>query len=129
MLFAKRVYTIAAIYGLLVILPMYFSETRFSREHPPAITHPEFFYGFLVVALPWQILFLLLAKDPARYRTLMIPTLLEKALFPVAAIVLFIQGRIPGIVFGLSLLDLLFCLLFAMAYFKTHGARSVSGIE
>ncbi len=48
MRFAKVVYLIAGVYGVLIIAPMYFMEDRIGREVPPAIHHPEFFYGFLM---------------------------------------------------------------------------------
>lgn len=50
MKFAKRVFSVAGLYGVIVIVPMYFAEGRIGRDHPPAITHPEFYYGFLGVA-------------------------------------------------------------------------------
>jgi len=51
--FAKIVFTIAGIWGLLILTPHYFAEQTIGRDHPPAITHPEFFYGFLGVAIAW----------------------------------------------------------------------------
>ena len=53
MSFARWVFRIAGIYGVLVIAPMYFLESRFPAENPPPITHPEFFYGFVGVTLAW----------------------------------------------------------------------------
>jgi|SRR5579872_615904 len=43
------------------------------RDTPPAITHPEYFYGFLGGALAWQFLFLVLSTDPVRYRPMILP--------------------------------------------------------
>jgi hypothetical protein len=37
---------------------------------------------------------LLIAQDPARHRPLMIPALLEKAAFGIAALVLFVQQQV-----------------------------------
>lgn len=45
-----------------------------------ALTHPEFYYGFVGVAVLWQVVFVLLARDPFRYRPLMpitIPSLVD----------------------------------------------------
>ena len=39
--FARRVYTVAGIYGLIVMLPQYFLEDRIGRDYPPPITHPD----------------------------------------------------------------------------------------
>ena len=38
MTFARRVFLIAGIYGVVVILPQYFLEGRLSHDYPPAIT-------------------------------------------------------------------------------------------
>lgn len=44
MRFASRVILIAGIYGLIVLVPQYFTEVKTGRDYPPAITHPEFYY-------------------------------------------------------------------------------------
>jgi hypothetical protein len=49
--FARWVFYIAGGLGLVVILTMYFSESMVNRDQPPAITHPEYFYGFAGVVL------------------------------------------------------------------------------
>jgi hypothetical protein len=41
MVFARRVFLIAGIYGLLVLLPLSFMEGRIGRDQPPPITHPN----------------------------------------------------------------------------------------
>lgn len=123
MRFAKIVYTVAGIYGLLVLLPQYFLEGKTGRDYPPAITHPEYYYGFVGVALAWQVLFLILARDPVRYRPLMIPTLLEKASFGIAVIVLFLLERVGVMMLAAALIDLLLGALFAIAYVKTAARR------
>src|ERR1700686_5334540 len=64
MRFAKIVFLVAGIYGLLILAPIYFMEEKIERETPPAITHPEYFYGFLGVGLAWQVLFPMLSRDP-----------------------------------------------------------------
>src|SRR5262245_17918 len=102
MRFARWVFRIAGIYGLAVLAPQYCLEAQVGRDYPPPVTHPEFFYGFLGVAVAWQVAFLLIARDPARYRPLMIPAVLEKVTFGIAVLVLFAQQRVAGVllVFG-----------------------------
>jgi hypothetical protein len=39
----KGVFQIAGVYGILVVAPMYFSESQILRDFPWAITHPEYF--------------------------------------------------------------------------------------
>jgi hypothetical protein len=119
MKFAKRVFLFAGIYGLLVLAPQYFLEAKTGRDFPPAITHPEFYYGFVGVALAFQVVFLIIARDPARYRAMMIPSVLEKATFGVAAAVLYLQGRLPAFTLGFAALDLVLGALFVVAYAKT----------
>jgi hypothetical protein len=119
MKFAKRVYAIAGVYGLLVIFPQYFLEAKTGRDFPPAITHPEYFYGFVGLAIVWQVAFLVMASDPFRFRPLMPITVLEKASFGLAAIVLIFQNRIPLPTFIGGMLDLVLGGLFLAAYLKT----------
>ena len=52
----------------MITTPNYFLETRLGEDYPPAITHPEFFYGFVGTCLAWQLAYLLIATDPVRYR-------------------------------------------------------------
>jgi hypothetical protein len=122
MTFARRVFRIAGIYGLLVVGPQYFLETKTSQDYPPAITHPEFYYGFVGVVIAFQVVFLLIATDPVRYRPMMIAAILEKAGFAIAMPILYFQHRIPGLVAGFSMVDLLLGILFAVAYVKTPAS-------
>jgi hypothetical protein len=124
MRFAKLVFLIAGIYGLIVITPQYFLEAKTGRDFPPPINHPEFYYGFLGVTLAWQVLFLMLSKDPVRYRPLMIPAMLEKAGFPIAIAVLYAQHRVSGVMLGLALIDVALGLLFIASYLKTKQPES-----
>jgi len=121
MRFAKTVFWIAGIWGVLVITPLYFLFDLISRNDPPPITHPGFFYGFVGAALALQIAFFFIATDPLRYRPLMIPSVLEKLSYSTAVVLLVLQRRMHAsdLVFGGT--DLLLCVFFAIAYFKTPG--------
>src|SRR5437867_1228835 len=81
MRFAKWVFLLAGISGILIVLPHYFVEEKFGRDHPPPVNHPEFFYGFFGVTLAWQFLFLVIGSDPVRFRPAMLPAMFEKASF------------------------------------------------
>jgi len=74
--FAKRVFLVAGIYGIVVLLPQYFVEWALALPMP--MRRPEQFYGFIGVALTWQFLFLVIARDVERYRPLMLVGVLEK---------------------------------------------------
>src|SRR5918998_1509236 len=105
MRFAKLIFMIAGIYGLVALLPQYFLEEKNGRDFPPAITHPEYYYGFIGVALAWQAFFLILSRDPVRYRAMMIPSILEKAGFGIAVVVLFLQHRVSPVMLGAAIID------------------------
>ena len=119
MKFASRLFLIAGIYGIVGLVPQYFLEAKIGRDTPPPITHPEFFYGFIGVALAFQVLFLIIARDPQRYRLAMIPGALEKIGFGAAGVVLYLQGRAPAQMLGFGILDLVFAVLFLEAFRRT----------
>ena len=119
--FARRVYTIAGIYGLIVMFPQYFLEGRIGRDNPPPITHPEYFYGFIGIVLVWQLAFLVIARDPARFRALMPVTVLEKLVFAVPVLLLWAQGRVAPSVLPFAGLDLLLGALFLASYVRTRA--------
>jgi drug/metabolite transporter (DMT)-like permease len=120
MKFARTVFYIAGVYGLIVLAPQYFLEEKNGRDFPPAITHPEYYYGFIGVALAFQVLFLIIARNPVRYRAAMIPAMIEKFSFVIAAVVLFLQNRIPLQMFGAAMIDLILGALFIAAFLKTE---------
>jgi len=124
--FARRVFTLAGVYGLVVLVPQYFLEERIGRDAPPPITHPEMFYGFLGVAIAWQLCFLVIARDPARFRPVMIPAILEKLAFGLPAVVLYVQRRISGAVLFFGAIDVLLAALFLLAYRRTTARPSTA---
>jgi hypothetical protein len=127
MTFARRVFRIAAIYGFIVLLPQYFLEDKTGRDVPPAITHPEYYYGFIGVAVAWQIVFLVISRDPIRYRPLMLVAVVEKASFGLPAIALYLGGRLSAQMLGAGLLDLILGVLFVVSYSRT--AKSLPSFE
>jgi hypothetical protein len=123
MKFARIIFLCAGIYGLLALLPQYFLEEQTGRDYPPPVTHPEYYYGFIGVAVAWQVVFLVLARDPARFRPLMIPAVLEKLSFGIPAVILYSQQRLSALMLGGGVVDLILATLFVIAYVKTAGAR------
>jgi hypothetical protein len=119
MRFARRVFRVAAVYGVVVLLPMYFLFDAIGEKDPPAITHPTFFYGFVGVALVFQSVFWVIGGDPVRYRALMIPSVLEKLSFFVTVLVLFLQSRAHSSDLVFPSIDCLLGGLFLASYFKT----------
>jgi hypothetical protein len=119
MKFAQTVYSIAAAYGFMVLFPLYFLIDRMGELAPPAVTHPEAYYGFVGVALLWQLAFLLIATDPVRYRPLMPITILEKTVYIVPVVILYWLGRVGTAVLLPSLADPILGVLFLAAYRRT----------
>lgn len=116
MLFAKRVYYWSGIYGILVLLPLYFLEHKLGIDFPPPTNHPEQYYAFLGISLAWQFVFLLIASDVRRYRPLMLPAMAEKFLAAGAAIWLFAANRIDETTLAPFFVDLVLGILFAVSY-------------
>lgn len=116
---ARWIFGIAGVYGILVITPLYFAEGQLAQNDPPAITHPEFFYGFIGITLAWQFVFLTIARKPVRYRPLMLVSVLEKLAYGVPAIALFLQHRIKTVTLAFGCVDLVLGALFVAAFLLT----------
>jgi hypothetical protein len=121
MKFAKVVFWIAAVWGGLILTPLYFMFDVIGRQDPPVITHPGFYYGFASVGLAWQVAFIVIARDPVRFRTMMIPAMLEKFGYGVSFLVLYMQGRLHPSDLVFAGVDVLFGVLFLLAFVRTSG--------
>ena len=119
MKFAKIVFWIAGIWGVLVLAPLYFMFDLIGRQDPPAITHPAFYYGFVSVGLAFQVAFIVIARDPVRLRPMMIPSVIEKFGYGITLLVLFLQNRLHPQDLALGGVDVLFGIFFLGAFFKT----------
>ena len=119
MKFAKSIFWIAAIWGFLMITPLYFMFDLIGKKDPPPITHPAFFYGFVGVALVWQIAFIFIARDPVRFRPFMIPAILEKLVYAIPVIILVAEKRTNPNDLVFSAIDLTLGALFVAAYIRT----------
>ena len=124
MRFAKWVFRIAGIYGLLVIGAGYFSEASVNRDYPPAITHREYYYGFLGVTLAWQLAFLVISTNPARFRPMMLIALVEKLGFFVPGLILWMRHELPPPMAAGAAIDLVLAVLFTISFVRTVPADS-----
>jgi hypothetical protein len=125
MKFARWVFAICGSYGIIVLAPLYVMEAKLGRDYPPAITHAEFYYATIGVALAWQVAFLVIATNPLRYRPIMLVGVLEKLGYGVPAVILFIQGRTPALTLLTGLSDLVMGVFFIAAFLFT-GARATN---
>lgn len=116
--FASRFCRFTAWYGIVLLVPQLFLETKIGIDQPPAINHPEFFYGFTGVALAWQVAFLILAGNPQGFRPLFLPAALEKFSFGLAVFALYALGRVSPLLLGFAGMDLLFGVGFLHCYRK-----------
>ena len=117
MKFAKYVFYVAGVYGIIALLPQYFLESKNGADFPPAITHAEYYYGFIGVGLAFQIVFLIIGSDPQKYRQMIIPSIVEKFSFAVALVVLYLQNRLAPLMLGLGFIDMTLGVLFIASYF------------
>ena len=132
MRFAKIVFVAAGVWGLAVVIPLFFLFDYVGRQYPPAITHPDIYYGFTTVTLAWQMAFLIIAGDPVRFRPIMPAAMIEKFAYVIALVVLYSQGRIGFAQASAGIPDLVLGLLFVTAFVKIRpvsgaGARPQAG--
>ena len=119
MKFAKIIFWIAGIWGVLVLTPLYFMFALIGQKDPPPITHPMFYYGFVSVGLAFQVVFMVIAREPVRLRPMMIPSVLEKFAAGTSFVVLYLEHRLRPADLALGSVDLLLGVLFLTAFFKT----------
>jgi len=120
MKFAKVVFWIAGMWGVLVLTPLYFIFDMIGRNDPPPNYSPGVLHGFASIGLAFQVAFIVIARDPVRLRPMMIPSVLEKFGYGATLLVLYLQNRLHPQDLGLGGVDVLFGVLFLAAYFKTR---------
>ena len=123
MKFARIVFIGAGIWGLIVLTPLYWLVDITGRHYAPPADYPHFFYGFFGVALAWQLAFLVIGSNPARFRPFMVPAMIEKFGYVATLIVLYARGRIPLLDAQAAFPDGLLGILFILAFLKSAGHR------
>jgi hypothetical protein len=127
MRFAKVVFIGAGVWGIVVLTPLYWLVDVTGRDYPPPANHPQFFYGFLSVAMAWQIAFLVIGSNPARFWPLMFPSVVEKLGHVTTVAVLYSQERIPAVDAQAALPDLLLGVLFVIALARIWPTKNGAG--
>lgn len=123
MTFARYVFLIAGGYGVLALLPAFFAE----RALTPPLTQPQFYYGFIGLALVFQLIFFAIARDPVRFRVLMLIAVLEKLSFFAPSMALYAMGRIGMSNFFIgAVIDGVWMVLFLIAWLRTPRAGAAA---
>ncbi len=123
-MFARIVFIAAGVWGIAVLTPIYFLVDVTGRQYARPAEYPQFFYGFLSVAIAWQIAFLVIGSKPERFRPLMIPAILEKLGWVAGLAVLHGQGRVSAADAQALWPDLLIGILFIAAFARTPARDS-----
>jgi hypothetical protein len=119
MRFAKIVFIAAGVWGIVVLTPLYFLLDISGGQNAAPSTYPQFVYGFLSVAMAWQLAFLMIGTSPVRFRPLMIASIVEKFGHVMTVAVLYGQARISTLDAMAAGPDLLLGALFIAAFAKT----------
>ena len=112
----RLIFTVAAIYGLLILTPFLFLERKIAGMTPGGITHPEYYYGFLGAALVMQLVYLAIGSDPVRFRPLMPIAALAKAVFFATILILFLQEQVAAAALEFASVDALLAFAFLYAW-------------
>jgi len=119
---ARILYALAGVYGIGVLLPMYFERSHIETVYPPAISHLEYYYGFVGLGLAWQVAFLIIASNPIRYRPMMPACILEKLTYGLAVLALAFQNQVAGAIMAFGTVDLVWGGLFVLAFLGLRSA-------
>jgi hypothetical protein len=122
MTFARYTFIVAGVWGVAVLTPLFFLVDLTGRPYAAPVEYPHFFYGFLSVALAWQMAFLVIGSNPVRFRPFMIVGFIEKAGYVIGTTVLRSQGRISAADASTAFPDALLLALFIVAFLKTRAA-------
>jgi len=121
--FAKILFGIAGVWGILVLAPLFFLVDLTGKKYAPPLSYPHFFYGFFALALVFQFVFFTIASDPSRFRPFMILSVLEKASFVSVCAVLYSRGQITLGDASVCFPDFVLGTLFISAYFATRPKK------
>lgn len=112
---ARWLFRGAAIYGLIVLLPLYLLEHQVAAP-AAALAHPEYYYGFIGAAAAWQLVYWTIGGDPVRYRAFMPLGVIAKFGFWISTFLLWLNGRTPTSTFVMTNVDLLLGIGFFVAW-------------
>ena len=112
MKFARVVFWIAGAFGVAALVPLY--------RTPGNPTY----YGMLATLAAWQIAFFVIGWKPRQLRLVMIPAVLEKALWMLTLLILCLKGQTTWSLLGLNAATHgLLGVLFVVAFIKTRSTE------
>ena len=115
MKYAKLVFLIGGIYGLLALIPLYFIENQIA----PGLNYPEYYYGFIGINIVWQISYIYIATNPSKFRPIILFAFLVKILGVISISWLILTKRTETWWYGIIISDLVFAVLFLTAFIRT----------
>jgi hypothetical protein len=115
---------LGGLFGLAMITLLFFLEGEMARLAGRPLSNPENYYGFLSVAFAWQLVYLVIGRDPPRYRPIMLLGALGKVMFVTGCWILAATQRAPASVALVASPDLLLAALFLRAWAKTPRRES-----
>lgn len=115
MRFARWSFGIAAAYGLIATISLYFRA--------PLNADTVWLFVFTGAAAATQLLYVALAIDPARYWRLIPVGIASKLSFAIPVGLLWLRGAVPDSLGAAGLVDLALAALFAINWWRLRGAR------
>jgi hypothetical protein len=112
---ARWLFRGAAIYGLIVLLPLYFLERQVAAP-ATLLDHPIYYYGFVGAAAAWQLVYWTIGADPVCYRAFIPISVIAKFGFWIPSLILWLNGRNPTSTFVLTNGDLILGIAFFLAW-------------
>ncbi|MCB2067505.1 MAG: hypothetical protein KDE15_12800 [Erythrobacter sp.] len=114
--FARRVYIGAAIYGFLAVPSLYLTDA----PDP----HRLLYFAFAGIALVFQGVFLVIARDPLKYAAFVPLTVFEKLSFGVPALAFWSQGQAADSMGLGGAADLVLMVLFGFTWWRLSRATA-----
>lgn len=125
MKFARIVFRVAGIWGIVLLTALYFMFDGGATPPPTPLTYVQSYFGFLGVTMAWQLGFLVIGSDPMRFRPMMIPAMVEKFGFVLTFVVLYLSGRASAAEMMPAVPDVVLGALFVLAFMKTRATNAI----
>lgn len=113
----RWVFAGAGVYGLLLAIPFSFQAIVSSEGVlPNGSGAGMFLLASILQHIVWQIGYLIISRDPVRYRLFMIPAILSMTIGALGSVWVYAYGITIGI--PLAFINVLFALLFIFVYWR-----------